>query len=117
MKKAKIIISIVVLLSIGLIIYSNAAWNSPIIRQDIFKGFITNVPVEAGLLEGAGVYDKSCLDIGGGMVQCDAGIQTEEGLLNFKYSHDMMAQQCIAPRDKLKVEIIDSSGKARVIRE
>jgi len=86
------------------------------IKEDVFNGIITNIKLSPGKLSGMGVYDRSCNMVGNGLTQCDAGIQTEEGLLNFNYVHDMGKQECIGPNDKLIVEILDSTGKARVIR-
>ena len=53
--------------------------------------------------------------IGNGLSQCDAGIQTEKGLLNFNYKHNMDLQPCIAEGDNLKVEILEG-GKVIVTR-
>ena len=50
-----------------------------------------------------------------GMSQCDAGIQTEKGLLNFNYKHNMAVQGCIDQGQNLKVEILEGN-KARVTR-
>ena len=89
----------------------------PDINKNVFQGVITNMKLEPGILEGTGVYDKSCNMIGNGLTNCDAGIQTEKGLLNFNYKHNMDAQPCIAPGDKLKVEVLDSEGNAKVTRQ
>lgn len=86
------------------------------VKEDVFDGTITNIKLSSGKLSGMGVYDRSCNMVGNGLTQCDAGIQTEEGLLNFNYVHDMSKQECIGPNDKLTVEILDTNGKARVTR-
>ncbi len=101
-----------------LILYANlnkATGNS--IQEDIFEGTITNIKLEPVVLDGEGVYDKSCNMIGSGLTQCDAGIETERGLLNFNYRHNMDIQPCISPGDKVKIEILDAEGKARVTRK
>lgn len=81
----------------------------------LFEGTITNAKVSPGTFVGLGIYDKSCVDVGNGLTRCDAGIKTEEyGILNFNYLHNMRANPCIARGDRLNVEIVDSSGTARV---
>ncbi len=85
---------------------------------DFFEGTITNARVSSGTLDGISAYDRNC--VGQPITQCDAGIQTEEyGLLNFHYSHDMSTQPCIHMHgaEKLRVEILDSNGAARVYRQ
>lgn len=82
-----------------------------------FEGIVTNVGVEPGTLFGVGVYDKSCINVGNGLSKCDAGIKTAEyNTLNFNYLHDMKANPCIVNGDRVKIEIIDSNGTARVQR-
>ena len=84
-------------------------------KEDIFEGKITNLELEPMILEGVGVYDRSCNPVENGLSQCDAGIQTEKGLLNFNYKHEMHSQPCIDNGDQLKVEIF-ADGTAKVIR-
>ena len=85
------------------------------IKEDIFEGKITNIKLEPVVLKGVGVYDQSCNPVENGLTQCDAGIQTERGLLNFNYKHQMHSQPCIDNGDKLKVEVF-ADGTARVTR-
>ncbi len=84
---------------------------------NIFEGKITNVKVSPGRIEGTSAYDRNC--VGQTITECDGGIKTAEyGVLNFHYRHDMAIQPCIhmfGP-EKMLVEILDSSGNARVIR-
>ena len=86
-------------------------------RGDVFEGVITNMKVSPGTLNGAGVYDKSCISIGNGLTKCDAGIKTDEyGILNFNYIHNMGIKPCIAPGDKLSIKVTNSDGSAIVQR-
>ena len=82
---------------------------------DVFEGTITNMNLEPALLSGKGVYDRSCFPVENGLTQCDAGIQTENGLLNFNYKHNMDMQGCLDKGNKLNVEIL-AGNKARVTR-
>ena len=104
-------------LFVSAIVYANLKNTSTgnVIKEDVFEGIITNMELSPGILEGEGVYDKTCQMAGNGMIQCDGGIQTEKGLLNFEYTHNMDKQPCISPGDKLKVEILENN-KARVTR-
>ncbi len=85
-------------------------------KAELFTGKITNMNLEPGKYEGTGVYDKSCIDAGAGMTECDGGIKTDKGVLNFHYKHNMAILPCIAPGDGLIVEVLDSEGNARVTR-
>ena len=85
-------------------------------KTELFTGKITNMNLEPGTYEGTGVYDKSCLDAGAGMTECDGGIKTDKGVLNFHYKHNMAILPCIAPGDGLVVEILDLEGNAKVTR-
>ena len=109
--------SIALIIFIIAIIYANVtnsiSGNS--IKKDVFEGKITNMNLEPMILQGTGVYDRSCNMINNGLTQCDAGIQTEKGLLNFNYIHNMEKQPCISEGEALEVEILDS-GKAKVRR-
>lgn len=93
-----------------------AAYNVPS-DLNVFEGKITNVKVSPGRIEGTSAYDRNC--VGEPITECDGGIKTAEyGVLNFHYRHDMALQPCIhmfGP-EKMVVEILDSSGNARVIR-
>ena len=86
--------------------------------KDILEGKITNIQVSPGIVEGVSAYDRNC--VGTHMLtECDGGIRTEEyGVLNFHYSHNMMEEPCIHMNgpEKLFVEILDSSGTAKVYR-
>ena len=105
------IISLVILGFVGL----NKKPTGNVVREDVFEGTITNIDLEPIILEGIGVYDKSCNMVGNGLTQCDAGIQTEKGLLNFNYKHNMAVQGCIAEGDKLEIQILENN-KAMVRR-
>jgi len=84
---------------------------------DLFEGKITNKNVVPGKMMGTGVYDKSCVSIGGGLTNCHAGIKTDKyGVIDFNYEHDMAKKPCVAPNQKVVVEILDSAGNARVQR-
>gem|GEM_PF-2292567 len=88
-----------------------------IANGDLFEGKITNKNVEPMKLEGVGVYDRSCISIGGGLTDCHGGIKTEKyGVIDFNYQHDMARKPCIKPNDKVVVTILDSSGDAQVQR-
>mgnify|MGYP001603034083 FL=1 len=106
-----VIISLVILGFVGL----NKKQTENAINQNVFEGVITNMNIEPSVLDGTGVYDKTCKMIENGLSQCDAGIQTEKGLLNFNYKHNMNLQGCIDSGQKLKVEIL-ADNKARVTR-
>lgn len=115
-KMKPIIITIFAILLLGSLIVFGFFKTGNVIKEDVFEGIITNLKLEPGFLEGTGVYDRTCKMIENGLSQCDAGIQTEKGLLNFNYKHNMNIQGCIDSGQKLKVEILDSNGKARVTR-
>ena len=83
--------------------------------QDVFEGVITNMELSPQILDGTGVYDRSCNPVENDLTQCDAGIQTSAGLLNFNYKHNMHMQACIDAGQNLKVEILEEN-KARVTR-
>ena len=116
--KTKTIFIVLGILLVGMMIIGSFKTGN-VIKEDAdknsFKGVITNMKLEPQTLEGKGVYDKSCNMIGDGLTQCDAGIQTEKGLLNFNYKHNMDLQPCIAEGDNLKVEILEG-GKVIVTR-
>ena len=117
MKTGSIIIIVLVIALIGLFAYSSlrTTGNSVKTGEDVFEGRITNFNIKPETLDGTGVYDRSCNPVESGLTQCDAGIQTEKGLLNFNYKHNMHMQRCIDSGDKLKVEILEG-GKAKVTR-
>ena len=115
MKALTIIMIGIIAILIGMIVFGSIKNTGNTIKSDVFEGTITNADLEPQVLDGTGVYDRSCNPIDGGLSQCDAGIQTEKGLLNFNYKHDMNAQPCIDKDQKLKVEIL-ADGKARVTR-
>lgn len=84
-------------------------------KGDTFTGQISSPQVNPGTYKGMGIYDRSCKMGGNGLTSCDAGITTEEfGTLNFKYTHNMQEQPCIAPNDVLVVTILDKEGNAKV---
>ena len=110
---------VLVVLSVLLVlVFYLAVIRSPSVpKGDLFKGTITNIKVSPGNLSGIGVYDKTCVRVENGLTRCDAGIKTEKyGVLNFNYIHNMAIEPCIASGNKLKVEILDSNGTARVQR-
>ena len=86
-------------------------------KGDIFTGKISSPAVTPGTYKGMGVYDRSCNMQPGGLTSCDGGITTDEfGVLNFKYTHNMQQQPCIAPNDILVVTVLDNQGNAKVQR-
>lgn len=113
MKSITIIILAIVIL-VGLVLFGILKTGNAI-KEDVFTGEITNLKLEPIVLEGIGVYDRSCNPVEDGLTQCDAGIQTEKGLLNFNYKHYMHSQACIDSGDKLKVEIF-ADGTAKITR-
>lgn len=119
MKSGTFIILLLIALLVGLMIFGSfRTGNSNSIKEvrgDVFEGVITNINLEPQVLDGTGVYDKSCLSVENGLSQCDAGIQTEKGLLNFNYKHNMNMQKCLDNGQKLKVEIL-ADNQARVTR-
>ena len=119
MKKSSILIIAMLIILIGFVAFSalrNTMGNTGrVIKEDVFEGIITNADLEPGIYDGTGVYDRSCNPVENGLTQCDAGIQTEKGLLNFNYKHFMHSQPCIDQGDRLKLEIL-ADGKARVTR-
>ena len=109
-----IIVGIISLIILGFV-NLNKKQTGNVIKEDVFEGVITNMDLEPSVLDGTGVYDRTCKMIENGLSQCDAGIQTEKGLLNFNYKHNMNLQGCIDSGQKLKVEIL-ADNKARVTR-
>lgn len=85
------------------------------IKDDVFEGKVTNMELSPGSYSGTGVYDRTCRPVENGLTQCDGGIQTEAGLINFEYKHDMHMQQCIDSGQKLNVEVF-ADGTAKVTR-
>ncbi len=118
MKTGTLIIIVLISILAGMMIFGSFKTGN-VIKEDAnansFKGVITNMKLEPQKIDGKGVYDKSCNMIGSGLTQCDAGIQTEKGLLNFNYKHNMAIQPCIAEGDNLQVEILEG-GEAIVTR-
>lgn len=87
------------------------------VATETLEGVITTPGVKPGIYNGLGVYDMNCKGIGGGLTSCDGGIKTEEyGVVNLSYIHNMSAVPCINYGDRLRLEILDASGRARVIR-
>jgi hypothetical protein len=85
------------------------------VKLDTFEGTITNIDLRSGVYEGVGVYDRSCNMVGNGLTQCDAGIETKEGLVNFNYKHNMDLQPCLDAGQNLVLEVFEG-GKAIVKR-
>ena len=117
MKKSILIIIGLMVILFGMLVFSarKPTLTGNVVREDVFEGIITNMDLAPIILGGTGVYDRSCNMVGSGLTQCDAGIQTEKGLLNFNYRHNMAVQRCIAEGDKLEVQILENN-KARVRR-
>jgi|SRR3989344_5247165 len=115
MKKSSLVIMGLVVILVGMLLFSAKKPTGNIVKEDIFKGIITNINLEPQILDGTGVYDRSCLAVENGLSQCDAGIQTEKGLLNLNYKHNMNMQGCIDAGQKLKVEVL-ADNKAIVTR-
>lgn len=120
----KLLIGMVVLavlglagVAFGMALDNNRAPRSVRVNVDVFEGAITNVAVAVGDVQGVGVYDWNCTDIGAGRTRCDGGVQTEEyGILNFTYAHKMAEAPCIGQGDQLRVTILDTGGQALVER-
>ena len=111
-----ILVLIIAILSLVLFLYLKSDKNSSV-PGDLFEGTITNMKTSPGNLSGIGMYDKTCKNIGNGLTRCDAGIKTKKyGVLNFNYAHNMAVEPCIESGNKLKVEILNSNGTARVWR-
>src|SRR3989338_4191675 len=118
MKTINLILIIAIISLVALMIYGaqKQKISGSVTKGDFFEGYVTNQKLSPGeRLEGNGVYDKSCNPVENGLTQCDAGIQTEKGLLNFNYKHFMHSQPCISEGDKLIVEVSEG-GKTKVTR-
>jgi len=109
MKKSGLIMIIALVLLFGILMLKAGKPTGNAVNGDVFNGIITNTNLQPQVLEGKGVYDRSCNPIENGLTQCDAGIQTEKGLLNFNYKHNMHAQACIAEGDRLEVQVLESN--------
>ena len=110
MKKSGLIMIIALVVLFGILIISMAGKpTGSALTGDVFNGIITNMDLQPQILDGEGVYDRSCNPVENGLTQCDAGIQTEKGLLNFNYKHSMHAQACIAEGDKLEVQVLENN--------
>lgn len=85
----------------------------------VFQGRITNtIKLSPGRLEGMAVTDKGCGGVGGGLVECNTDIETNQGSINFIYRHNMNIQPCLAMsgKEKVIVDILDADGNAKVTR-
>ena len=84
---------------------------------NVFEGKITGAKVSLGRVEGVTTYDANC--VGQQVVQCDAGISTNEyGVLNFHYQHSMSVQPCLhmfGP-EKVTLDILNLDGDAKITR-
>lgn len=84
---------------------------------DVFEGKITNSAFDPGKIVGVGVYDRNCVNVGNGLLDCHAGIQTKEyGLLDFNHVHNKKEKPCIVSGDGVVVTILNSDGEAKVQR-
>jgi len=93
------------------------ATHHPSNQNSVFEGVITNAKASPGKISGIGAYDKDCKNVGNGMTDCHAGINTNEyGVIDFNYVHNMAVDPCIVPGDKVAIEILDSNGRAKVER-
>ena len=117
MKSTTTAILVLIFALIVLIVYGSLKNTGDSVDEfgNSFEGSITNINVEPGIYDGTGAYDRTCKPIENGMTQCDGGIQTEKGLLNFQYKHDMMQQGCIDAGQNFKVEVF-ADNKAKVTR-
>lgn len=115
MKKSGLIMIIALVALFGMLMLRAGKPTGNAVKGDVFNGIITNTNLQPQVLDGEGVYDRSCNPVEDGLTQCDAGIQTEKGLLNFNYKHSMHAQACIAEGDKLEVQVLENN-KATVRR-
>ncbi len=109
MKKSGLIIIGLLIILFGILVFSARKQTGNAIKGDVFEGIITNMNLQPQVLDGEGVYDRSCNPVETGLTQCDAGIQTEKGLLNFNYKHNMHAQACIAEGDKLEIQVLEDN--------
>ena len=84
----------------------------------VFQGRITNAKLPVGRLEGVAVTDKGCYGAGGGLVECNTDIETNQGSINFIYRHNMDIQPCLSMlgKEKVIVDILDTDGNAKVTR-
>lgn len=121
MKKSTIFITISVIALLILVIYpmfkTGDVITGNVVRADTFEGTITNLELEPGTYRGVGVYDRNCIPVNPanphGKVNCDAGIETKFGVLNFHYEHIMSVQPCIMPGQQVTLEVL-GGGKAIV---
>ena len=105
------LICIALVISITIISFNTSTVNA----SDTFNGKITNINLVPQVIYGTGVYDHNCISVENGLTQCDAGIQTSAGLINFNYKHNMQKQPCIDEGDNIKIKILNG-GIARVLR-
>lgn len=82
MKKSNLIVIGLIILLLGILVFSGRKQTDNV-KEDVFEGVITNMNLEPRVFDGIGVYDRSCNPVENGLTQCDAGIKTEAGLLNF----------------------------------
>jgi len=84
----------------------------------VFEGKITNAKLPPGRLEGVSLTDKGCYGVGGGLVECNTDIETNQGSINFIYKHNMNIQPCLSMygKEPVIVDIIDANGNAKVTR-
>ncbi len=84
----------------------------------VFQGKITNAKLSPGRLEGMSVSDKGCYGVGGGLVECNTDIETNQGSINFIYKHNMNIQPCLSMygKENVIVDILDANGNAKVTR-
>ncbi len=121
-KKIIISLAVVVVLALGVVLVyprdTQASGNTVLEpKGDLFTGKISSPSVSPGKYKGMGVYDRSCNMRPDGLTSCDGGITTEEfGVLNFKYTHNMQQQPCLAPNDIVVVTVLDKEGNAKVQR-
>lgn len=120
MKKSAIFITISVIALLVLVIYPTFRTGNVVRAGDTFEGVITNFELEPGTYQGVGAYDRNCIPVNPenphGMVNCDAGIRTEYGVLNFHYEHIMSVQPCIMPGQQVTLDILEE-GKAIITRK
>ncbi len=112
--KTKNLVSILLLIAVAVMI---AGSNVNLVKaSDKFNGVITNINLSPQIFEGIGVYDHNCKSVENGLTECDAGIQTSFGLINFNYKHNMKEQPCIDEGDNLSIAVFEG-GSAIITRK
>lgn len=85
--------------------------------QDAFYGSIVDLPLgHRNLIKGTVKADTNCKPVENGLTNCIGIITTADGTeLHFNYTHDMSAQECLSPGDRVTI-ILLSDRTVKVIR-